>query len=113
MEHHVFAVWDFMSLLKALQIKLTCARAPWHPPEDLLAARLVNEIVLAEETDLIDGEITSHFQLYLNALEECGADPSTIGRFVGRIKSGDAVSVALITAQVPPGPSRLCRRQWT
>ncbi|MFM8435856.1 MAG: DUF3050 domain-containing protein, partial [Planctomycetia bacterium] len=53
MEHHVFAVWDFQSLLKALQRRFTCCDIPWIPTPDREARRLVNEIVLDEESDVL------------------------------------------------------------
>lgn len=83
MESHVFAVWDFMSLLKALQINLTCFEIPWRPIGDPKIRRLVNSIVLEEESDVdSEGNPASHFELYLEAMKECEAETSTIEKFM-------------------------------
>ncbi|HJZ79900.1 MAG TPA: DUF3050 domain-containing protein, partial [Pyrinomonadaceae bacterium] len=65
MEHHCYPVWDFMSLLKCLQNKLTCTMIPWQTPQNMQAARMINEIVVAEETDLRrDGHgHASHYEM--------------------------------------------------
>ena len=73
-ENHIYAVWDFMSLLKALQTNLTCTKTPWGPNKNSQTAYLINEIVLAEETDLNQkGERKSHYELYLEAMKDIGA----------------------------------------
>ena len=90
MENHIYAVWDFMSLLKALQVKLTCVNNPWVPSENTKAARFINEIVLEEETDEVKGgKVVSHFELYLEAMNQIGADTSKIKKFIHDIKLSD------------------------
>ncbi|MCC3153893.1 DUF3050 domain-containing protein [Hymenobacter sp. BT770] len=107
MEHHVFAVWDFMSLLKALQRNLTCVQVPWVPTANAATRRLINEIVLEEETDVDQlGQPTSHFELYLRAMEECGADTLPIRRLVAAVAAGRTISQALDAAQAPDSVRR-------
>ena len=82
-EIHVFAVWDFMSLLKALQRKLTHTQILWQPPKDHLGCHLVNTLLAEEESDhAADGRYLSHFELYLEAMTQCGADTSGITAFM-------------------------------
>jgi hypothetical protein len=96
MEQHVFAVWDFMSLLKALQMHLTCVSVPWRPVGNAQVRRLVNEIVLAEESDALPtGAAASHFELYLHAMQEAGAKTDPINQFIQSLESGKTVAEAL------------------
>src|SRR5574343_623846 len=75
MKYHVYAVWDFMSLLKALQRSLTRVELPWYPVGDAQTRFLINEIVVGEESDVDQfGVRMSHFELYLTAIKEMGAD---------------------------------------
>tara|TARA_Y100000768_G_scaffold385095_1_gene370445 strand:+ start:171 stop:950 length:780 start_codon:yes stop_codon:yes gene_type:complete len=90
MENHIYAVWDFMSLLKALQVNLTCIKNPWVPSENTQAARFINEIVLEEETDEIkNGKVISHFELYLQAMNQIGASTLKINEFISGIKTSN------------------------
>lgn len=104
MEVHVFAVWDFMSLLKALQARLTCVAVPWLPTKDPEIRALVNAIVLAEESDLMpDGRHLSHFEMYLEAMEAAGADTGRIRRFLEALAQGLPWRQALAGCGLGPG----------
>jgi len=104
MQHHVFAVWDFMSLLKVLQQELTCVRVPWVPVGSADVRYLINEIVAGEESDVdANGRRTSHFELYMDAMHEAGADTLTIREFLRAVISGVSVSGALQASGAPAG----------
>jgi hypothetical protein len=111
MEHHVIAVWDFMSLAKTLQRGLTCVEVPWSPPVYARAARMINEIILAEESDCIAslGFYGSHFELYMAAMEEVGADVSPIKNFLESVGSGVSFAQALESSQLPISAQRFAR----
>lgn len=113
MAHHVYAVWDFMSLLKYLQAAVAPVSVPWQPTDNAqstLAQRFINEIVLGEETDegLPDAQgnpsFVSHFDLYLGAMEEVGADTRPVRAFLKAVKK-KGLATALLKCDIPE-PSR-------
>ncbi len=113
MQHHVFAVWDFMSVLKALQRALTCVEVPWVPEGDAVSRRLINELVLEEESgEVHEGCYLSHFELYRAAMESSGADTSRIDAFGEQIRRGMAVPRALELANVPGAARDFVESTW-
>jgi hypothetical protein len=103
LESHVFAVWDFMSLLKALQAKLTCTTTPWFATKNTETRYLINEIVLAEESDLtIDGRRQSHYEMYIEAMQSCGANTVGIEHFLSEVNSLQNIFVAIKKSNLHP-----------
>jgi hypothetical protein len=106
MQHHVYSVWDFMSLIKYLQNEVAPARWPWTPRGDASVQRFINELVLEEETDLaLPGQEghTSHFMLYLAAMREIGADADIPAGFVQKVAE-QGIDAALGSG-LAPAPS--------
>lgn len=104
MAHHVYSVWDFMSLIKYLQHEVAPARWPWTPGRDASIQRFINELVLEEETDQAApgqaGEFSSHFMLYVGAMREIGADSESPLQFI-RIVETQGFQAALDSGLVP------------
>lgn len=106
MEHHVYSVWDFMSLLKYLQSKVASDEYPWLPFGDGGVRRFINELVLEEESDQAlptansDERFSSHFELYCEAIKEIGGKPETVLAFIANVKS-NGVHDALAMSPIP------------
>lgn len=107
MEHHVYSVWDFMSLIKYLQAVVAPANFPWTPQGDAQVRRFINELVLEEESDetVAAGQYSSHFELYQTAMKEIGADFMPSAAFVDAVEK-EGVVKALELPSVP-APSRI------
>lgn len=102
MQFHVYAVWDFMSLLKSLQNNLTCTSVPWFPRGSADTRFLINEIVVGEESDIdLDGVRKSHFELYLDAMKQCGADTSNIESFINTLQNTGDFQAAFVNSNTP------------
>ncbi|MGH1552018.1 DUF3050 domain-containing protein [Streptomyces sp. L7] len=109
---HVFAVWDFMSLLKTLQQKLTCVTVPWIPEGPTVSRRLINEIVLIEESDEYGDGFISHFELYLGGMQQAGADRTAIDGFLAQLRAGVDVPTALEGAAIPGPAAEFVATTW-
>lgn len=112
MEHHAFAVWDFMSLLKTLQRRLTCVEVPWVPTGPTGSRRLINDIVLVEESDELANGFISHFELYVDGMKQAGADTSSIESFIGLLRAGKPVLSSLKEASAPEPAAEFVTATW-
>ncbi len=114
MAHHVYSVWDFMSLLKCLQGHIAPTAIPWKPRGSAEVRFFINQIVVGEECDdgLPDaaGNPThaSHFELYCDAMREIGADPAPAMRFA-EVAADAGFEAALALNLAPPAAAAFMR----
>ncbi len=113
MNFHIYAVWDFMSLLKSLQRKLTGVTLPWLPTADPMSRRLMNQIVLCEESDLDqNGHPISHFELYLRGMKECGANTQSIEEMMAAIREGQPFKTVMSNMPLPEEVHAFLKNTW-
>lgn len=115
MQHHVFSVWDFMSLVKSLQKEVAPVCIPWLPQADGNVVRFINELVLEEECDQAGPDesagYASHFELYCGAMVEVGADVSIAQRFIAAV-GDNGIDTALNESFVPAASSVFTRKTF-
>jgi hypothetical protein len=76
---------------------------PWFPADNARAARLINDIVIGEETDVgPDGFYVSHLDLYLRAMADVGASTRQFDKFRSLARVGTSVEAAMKRTGVPP-----------
>jgi hypothetical protein len=69
---------------------------PWSPKGSPETRRFINEIVLGEESDTdADGKVASHFEMYLEAMHQIGANTLPIHQLTEWISYGKSVEEAL------------------
>lgn len=101
MEHHIWCVWDFMYLAKSVHSSLS-GRGAWSPspcPETLAD---FNDILATEETDIgPTGKLGSHFEFFVEAMEQAGADTIPVRAFQRQVELGEAPLLAMRKSKAP------------
>ena len=80
------------------------------PVGDTLCRRLINEIVLGEESDQFDGRVLSHFEMYLAAMDQAGADRAPLERFLDALAATGDVPGRWPWRACPRRPTSSCAR---
>lgn len=117
MSHHIYSVWDFMSLIKSLHITVPPATVPWLPEGNTNIRRFVNELLMEEESDEappglgFTQDYVSHFELYVAAMREAGGDPGPALAFLDQVRAL-GIDRALATAALPEPSRRFTRRTF-
>jgi pyrroloquinoline quinone (PQQ) biosynthesis protein C len=71
---------------------------------------LINEIVLAEETDInLFGERQSHFEMYLDAMEKANASTKQVQQLIAELKKGATVQEVMQSLRLPQSVQQFLR----
>ena len=97
MHNQVWCVWDFMTLVKSIQLKLMPPSILWQPPKYPTLGAYIYEVLLTEETDnsIRQNENASHFQTYLEAMKQSKVDTKSIDKFISLLLKGKDFDTAI------------------
>ncbi|AHM61687.1 hypothetical protein D770_17175 [Flammeovirgaceae bacterium 311] len=113
MEHHIFAVWDNLSQLKALENAISSTNKFWIPSQDPVSNRIINEMLVEEESDSDgNGGYISHFELYRKAMQQAGAKTYMIDRFLVLMQEEKDLEKALEKIRMPESIKNYLRLNW-
>ena len=102
MERHVICVWGYHRLLHSLQKDIIALSQPLNSDPYKEVIRLIHQIVLDEEVDQMgDGRITSHLELYLDAMEDIGCNLSPILTMFDLLENGIPAKKAIRSSGFP------------
>lgn len=103
MKHQIWCVWDFMTLVKSIQLAIIPPSIYWTPPKDASLGAYIYEVLLTEETDITykaEGR-ASHFETYLESMKYANVDTNPILNFIKGLQNGlsyeDSISNSGIT----------------
>jgi hypothetical protein len=115
MAHHVFAVWDFVCLLKTLYARIGCVGVPWFPPKNAESVYFLSTILLDEESDQLphQAQRLCHFDLYVQAMIGCGANTGPMQQFLLQLGQGQSIHQALQSTDIPVAARQFVQSTWT
>ena len=81
-----------------------CIRdSPWTPKGNGTTARFINEIVMGEESDLNEnGEVKSHFEMYIDAMEQINANTNQIRKFISLLENKSTLRDSINIVNLDP-----------
>ncbi len=109
-EHHVICVWSYSFLLRNIYQELVSVIHPLNSQGQKEAIRLISEIILDEEVEeQHDGSLMSHMEVYMEAMQDLGADLGPIVTFFDMQDAGADWQDALEAAEFSPAITEYAR----
>lgn len=109
-EHHVVCVWSYNYLLRNIYQELVSMIQPLNSQAQKEALRIISEAILEEEVEeQTDGSLLSHLEIYLEAMQELGADVGPILSFFDMQESGASWQESLAASHFPASVAQYAR----